>query len=194
MSDTGASSEVGGYSNSTTPSNRLSGPAAAETDSSPNVGMASTLVGGLTKAFGIYESGQYNKKVAEFNAEYARIQAKQVMQAAQMEQGKREMKERYIEGQTTSGYAAQGVVVGAGTTRAVMAGERAVAEADRMAIEVNARRAAYGYQVSAQDQDARGTVAAAEGTTGAVSTLLNTVSQEEIESDPSYSGSKRTRF
>lgn len=178
MSDTGASTDAG-----TTP--------ATNDNSTANVGTYSTLLGGLLSAYGKYEAGQYNSKVAAFNADYARVQADQALQVGREAENERDLKERYIEGQTRSGFAAQGVVVGAGTSRAVLDSERASSEMDKQRIEINARRQAYGFQIRAADQDSRGKMAALTGETDAVQTLLHTESQYMLETDPSYKGSTR---
>lgn len=191
MSDTGASTEAGGYSNSTEATSRPAGPANDQT-TTYNAGMISTVAGGLSKAWGTYESGKYNKKVAEFNAEYARIQASQALAEGREMANRRELKERYIEGQTRSGFAEQDVIVGAGTSRAVMQSEATMNAADQQAIEINARRRAYGFEVTAADQDARGKFSELRGETGAISTLIDTGSEAMLEDDPSYKGSARS--
>ncbi len=184
MSDTG-------YSNSDSPSNRPAGPANDASSDNGNIGAYSTILGGLLSAYGKYQAGSYNKKVADFNADYARIQSDQAMAIGHEEQNARDLKERYIEGQTRSGFAAQGVIVGAGTSRAVLDSESAMSAMDKQRIEINARRQAYGFQVRAADETARGNMAMLQGETGAVETLLHTEAQYQLEEDPSYKGSTR---
>ncbi len=189
MSDTGGSQAAGMYGpafSDTTSEAGMYGPAYADTYTAPatqtpssqgsthNYGQAMTLVGGTMAAYGEYEAGKENQATARWNAEQARIQATQAIQAGDYAISEREARERYIEGGTRASFAGQGVVVGAGTSAAVLRNEANVSAMDKMMIGLNARRQAYGHQVMAIDQERRGDAAMRKGEMEAASTLLST--------------------
>ncbi len=208
MSDTGGSQAAGMYGpafSDTTSEAGMYGPAYADTYTAPatqtpssqgsthNYGRALTLVGGAVTAYAKYEAGKDNQATARFNAEQARIQASQAIQAGDFAISEREARERYIEGGTRAGFASQGVVVGAGTSSAVLRNEANVSAMDKMMIGLNARRQAYGHQVMAIDQERQGNAAMRKGEMGAVATLLNTDNQWRLEGDTSYAGARYSK-
>ncbi len=194
MSDTGASYDTA-HSFGAIPESQPA-PAtqtASSRSSTHNYGQALTLVGGAVSAYATYEAGKDNEAVHRFNAEQARIQASQAIQAGDFAISEREARERYIEGVTRAGFASQGVVVGAGTSAAVLRNEANVSAMDKMMIGLNARRQAYGHQAMAIDQERQGKAAMLKGETGAVATLLNTENQWRLEGDTSYTGARYSK-
>lgn len=157
-----------------------------------NSGPYMTAAGGLLGAYGSYTAGKANRRVARFNAEYARMQAEQARQSAGFQEAQVEGRTREVAGSMRASQGASGTVVGAGTNRAALDAVQGASEMDKLLIEINARRQAYGYQVAAVDQTIRGDMASQAGNMGAIETLLNTGSSIELERDPSYSGARRT--
>ncbi len=153
-----------------------------------NVGPYMTLAGGITSAYAQYQSGRYNQKIARYNASLKRIQAEQAIQAGNERRNVIDARERIVEGGTRANFAAQGVVVGAGTSMAVIDSERSTAEMDKLLVSINANRQAFGFQTAARGDDLSGDMAMRTGRMGAISTALNTGAQLELESDPKYRG------
>jgi hypothetical protein len=147
-----------------------------------------TAAGGILSAYGHYKSGRYNQAVARYNASLARIQAAQALEAGRQGENVRDLKSRLAQGEIASNFAGQGVVVGAGTSRAVMDTEASLSEMDKLMIGINARRSAFGYQSAAAEQEQRGEFARREGDANAISTLLDTGAQLELQSDRAYQG------
>lgn len=133
-----------------------------------------TAISGAGNAFSQYEAGQSNKAIDRFNAANSRIQAEQASQAGATEQARAGIKEGILRGAQTSAFAGQGVIAGAGTARAVVAGGEAVSEMDKLMIGINARRQAYGYKVQAAGESFAADQAARLGTERALAGLAET--------------------
>jgi hypothetical protein len=176
MYDTG-----GGYSD---PAPTAAAPTSGGFNASPYI----TAAGGILSAYGHYRAGRVNLAIARHNAALARIQAAQALEAGRQAENVRDLKSRLAQGEIASNFAGQGVVVGAGTSRAVMDTELALSEMDKLMIGINARRSAFGFQSAAAAQEQRGEFAQKEGDMAAISTLLDTGAQLELQSDRAYYG------
>ncbi len=151
-----------------------------------NAGPYMTLAGGLTSAWSQYSAGRESRKMARFNAEQQRIQAAQTLAAAKFQENQRDGATRVAEGSVRASQAAGGTVVGAGTNRAVIDSIEGASAMDKMLMEINARRQAYGYRVAAAGTQYEGELAALQGEAGAVSTLLDTGGRMELQNDRKY--------
>ncbi len=195
MSDTGGSFSAASSGYSGDPNSGTYGPAfmgtASTQASTHNYGQALTLVSGLTKAWSQNQAGEANNATAKYNASRARIQEGQALEEGNAAKAQREAEFRLTQGSTRAGYADQGVIVGAGTSREVMRQQARANAIDQQRIELNARRQAYGHELIALDQERRGGMEALAGKTEAISTLVGTASRYRAEEDSSYHG---TRF
>lgn len=124
------------------------------------VSMGASAAGGLTSAFGGYESGQaasqmygyqsavaqLNSKIALQNRDYALATGEQQAQSYGTGAAQRFGAIRAAQG-------ASGVDVGSGSSLDVQAGQRRATAIDLNTIRTNAARVAYGYEVqSTQDK------------------------------------------
>lgn len=145
-------------------------------------------VGGLTSAYAQYMAGKAQRRIADWNAKQARVQAAQAIQAGDFAANRVAIQEQQTLGRQRAAEAGSGIIAGAGTARAVEASSEAASEMDRTMIELNARRQAYGYQVKAAGDTLTGQMEQQRDTFGAMSTLLNTGSQVWLDADPAYGG------
>jgi hypothetical protein len=151
-------------------------------------GEALTAIGGLTSAYASYMAGRANKKIADFNARMARVQAAQAIQAGEFNANRVAIAAQRQQGAAQAAEAGAGIVAGAGTAKAVEASNEAASNMDRLMIELNARREAYGFQVRAAADTMEGKLAEQKGAMQAGAALLDTGAQEWLESDPAYGG------
>lgn len=146
-------------------------------------GGIATAAGGIASAYATYKSGQTQKKIARFNARYAKQQAAQAIQAGEFTANRVAQHERQVEAAGRAAAASSGVVAGAGSQHFIAESNRAAADMDRRMIDLNARREAYGFTVKAQGDTIAGRLAESSANAGAVSTLLNTGSKLWMQSD-----------
>ena len=150
--------------------------------------MSMTAAGGLISANAQYLTGKTNKHIAEVNAKIAESQRDQALQAGAYTAGRVAMHGRQLESTQQAAQAAGGTVVGAGTNQAVTDNTEQASSMDALMIQRNAAREALGYQLKASADRMQGDQAMAAGKSGAIASLLNTGSQEWLESDSNYRG------
>lgn len=148
--------------------------------------MASGAVGGAASAYSMFEAGKTSQSLARFNANYARMQADQAVQAGGFAAARRQVVANQLTGRTVAEQGASGTVAGAGTNRAVTASQDAGTASDKYLLEVNASRQSNAMQVRAAGDDFTGQQDRSAGEMAAMSTLLNTGSNEWLESDPTW--------
>jgi hypothetical protein len=150
-------------------------------------GAVATGVGGLATAYATYESGRAQKRLAAFNARYAKMQSEQALQAGEFAANRVAEHTRQVEAAGRAAAAGSGVVAGAGSQRYIAASNEAAGAMDQLMIDLNARRQAYGYQVKAQADTIEGRMAGSAANVTAAQTLLNTGSRLWMQSDQSHS-------
>ena len=118
------------------------------------IGIASTLAGGLTSAFGAEKSGAATQQMYDYQAAVAQINSKIDKQNADwaVNQGEQQsviygLKEAQTFGAIRTGEAAGNVDVNAGSAAGVQSSERAVGAIDTTQIRSNAAKVAYDYEV-----------------------------------------------
>ena len=142
--------------------------------------------GGISTAIATFEAGKMSQSLARFNANYAKTQADQAVQAGNFAAVRRQVVGNLQEGQTIARQSNSGTVANAGSNRAVIASQEAGTAQDRYLLQLNAGRQAQALQVRAAGDVLTGEQAKATGEMGALSTLLNTGSNEWLESDPTW--------
>ncbi len=152
------------------------------------VGMSLTALGGLTSSWASLQAGRYNRRSADFNADMADRQAEQARRAGDFAANRLEGQGRVVQGKARAAMAAGGTVVGAGTNASVLASNEAALAMDESTIRANAIREAFGFSARAVADREAGRMAELTGKMQAISTGFNTLSQEELESDPTYQG------
>ena len=150
--------------------------------------MLMTAIGGVGQADQAQSAGQRNKAIDTFNANNARIQADQAIQTGGYEAGNREIRGEIVRGAEQGAAAGGNTVATAGTNRTVQAGTTATSRMDQMMLEINASRAAFGYQVKAANMDFQAKQAGVAGNEAALAALIKSGAAEEQEGDPNYKG------
>jgi hypothetical protein len=148
--------------------------------------MAITAMGGVTGALAAYGAGKVNAHIARDNATMADVQAGEAVAAGEYEAGKARLKGRQVEGMARAGEAGQGVVVGAGTSGAILQDTERASAMDALLIKRNAARQALGYQLRAGADRMTADAAESAGKEKAFATLLNAGSEMWMESEPNY--------
>lgn len=175
------------YSNAISGSDRPQGPSNESDPSSGNgAAMLTTGIGGLSAAYSQFQSGRINRRIARYNAERARVQADQAIQAGDFAARRRQMVQQQLTGSTIAAQASGGTVVGAGTSRLVTKGQESASAMDQFLLRLNASRQAESYMVKAAGEDFSGEMKMREGESGAIGSLLNTGSNEWLLSDSSF--------
>lgn len=124
-------------------------------------------------AGGAYASGKAQKKLAEYNAQVADIQAEDAIARGRQEESRHRTDVRVLTGSQRAAWGASGADVNSGNAVDVQADTARMGELDALTIRANAAREAWGYKVQAQDMRARGTIAQREGTTKAIGTIVS---------------------
>lgn len=151
--------------------------------SSGQGGVVGYAAGGMYGAAIGYTAGAANQagKAAQslhgFNRAVRQIEADQLLQTGEYEAGIQDIKGKILQDKQRAGFAGQGVVVGAGTTQAVIDSTAAMSDADKMMIKLNARRAAFGALVGAENENMQGNLARMQGEQQAVSSVIGGVTQ-----------------
>ncbi len=135
---------------------------------------AIAAVGAVYSAYQANEAGQQQKKLAEWNAKVADLQAAQVAEIGVSDASQRTAAGGRLQGAQRAALAAQGInpdEVG-GTAEALQADTQRITEQDARTIRSNATRQAWGFQIDAQNSRMGGALAAKRGTEQAVGGLL----------------------
>lgn len=136
-------------------------------------GMAAlSLIGTLFGAWGQHETGQANKRLAEYNANVAEYQADDAIKRGEVAAGRRRLQTKQVIGDQRVSLASQGVEINEGSAVDVQANAAYLGELDAVTIKNNAAREAWGYKVQAKDLTARGNIAAMTADSMAANTLL----------------------
>lgn len=127
--------------------------------------LASSAVGGLTGAYGAYQSGQaqanaakYNAAVESQNAAISTTNAQIAGQAGAAQAGIQGQKNKATLGAITANQGASGIDLNSGSDIAVRSSARELGELDALSIRSNAARQAYGYENQAVSQQAQSTL------------------------------------
>lgn len=120
------------------------------------VSMGSTLLGGITSAFGASAQAQsqaamynYQSQVAETNRQIAEQNKNYAIAAGEVSAQEAGMKARFQRGMTIAQQGAGGLAVGSGSNARVVESELEIGQQDQALIRSNAARTAYGYEVEA---------------------------------------------
>ena len=115
-----------------------------------------TILGGITSAFGSYEAGQDEKKMYDYQAGVARLNAQIADQNAQyasdvgeLQAGEFGYKAAQQLGAIKSVQASHGLDIRSGSAAAVQASQKLVSATDMAAIRSNAAKTAFNYRQQA---------------------------------------------
>jgi hypothetical protein len=133
-----------------------------------------TAVGGTMSAYGQYQSGKYQEKVAKNNAIIQGRMAEDALKRGQTAEDKHRDRVAQFKSQQAAKMGAAGIDLGVGSATDLLADTAMMGELDALTIRSNAQREAYGHDVQAQNYLSQGELAKSQGTYGAISTLLTT--------------------
>jgi hypothetical protein len=127
----------------------------------------------LVSAYSQYASGQYNKAVGEGQAKVERWKAKDAIKRGEVEVDNKQVERNLMLGAQRAQAAANGGLVDSGSSSWLQGDTAGMAALDINTTRSNFRREAWGHKVEATNALARAKLASAEGTFGAVSSLLS---------------------
>ena len=127
--------------------------------------------------YGQYRAGKANTAIARANEAYARMQAAQAIDAGEFAANQADVHETALAAHQAAGFAAQGVVSGAGTAGDVVKSSAVVSDADKAMIRMNARRQSYGLTAQANMYQTQGDMATKGANLGMAATLLSGAGQ-----------------
>lgn len=150
--------------------------------------MGVSIGGLLVSSYSSYEAGQVNEDIAEYNQTIAGYQSRDAIDRGKEREKRFRDDASRLQGSQRAALAAQGIEIDDDSALDLLADTASSIEIDAITIRNNAAREAWGYAVQAQDYGFRGEVAAATGTSQAVSTILTSGSRLYRESDISIGG------
>lgn len=140
----------------------------------PAIAIGAMIVGGVMKAWGDYQQGQMQGKLADNAAAVDRQKAVQATEMGSIASAQQVQRMHQIIGKQRSAEAASGTVVDAGTN-ADLVTDTTNAGLTNANIEANnALREAWGYRADADVQEAQGKYARRSGTWNAIAGLVST--------------------
>lgn len=134
-----------------------------------------SVAGDLYKAYTDASAGDAAKAAGDFNANVAETQAKQTIAQGDDLAAQYGQQGRALIGTEKAAYAGQNVDVGTGSPVDVQASTTYQVALDQQHIKLNAARAAWGYQVQAQNDRMQGANVQSADTGAAYSTILGGV-------------------
>jgi hypothetical protein len=142
--------------------------------------VASTAV----TAYGQYEQGEYQSKVARNNAIIQDRLAKDAVKRGEVSEQRHRLKVAQMKGKQRAKLAASGVDLSSGSASQILTDTAEFGELDALTIRSNAEREAFGYQVKGSNYLAESELARSEGRYGAASTILSGGSQVSSRWNP----------
>lgn len=133
---------------------------------------ATSVSGGIIQSKALKSQGQYQKDVAELNAQAAELAATDAIKRGEKNAEKLRTKGKLIRGAQRAGYAAQGIEVDSGSAAEVQAETARMTTEDTIDIRNNAWREAWGYRFEAQNLRSGGLFASLDANNKAQNTLL----------------------
>lgn len=153
--------------------------AAATTATTATASTAATMtayaaiVGAMLSAAGMYQQGQNASKMANYNADLAKVKADDALSAGAIAEDRQRQKVRQIEGAQTAAMGASGAVVGSGSFGDILDQTATYGELDALTIRANAQKQAWGLNSQGSADRLQGALAANQGGVNAVGTLLS---------------------
>ena len=145
---------------------------ASNAPANADFGMGMQAFSAAFNAYAQWSSGQVNNAILKHKAEFARTQAAWSMEAGEYKAGLLDIHANRLAGAQASSYASQGVVAGAGSAASVVDSSAAATAQDEAMIRLNARRVAYGLEVSASNDDFNARMARRSANMGAAGSLI----------------------
>lgn len=138
-----------------------------------NTAIAASLIGAGVSAYSSYQSGKSQQAIAEYNAKTQEIQAQDARARGGFEANEKRREVAATIGQQQTQLAANGVETASGTALNLASDTAWAGELDAKTIEVNALRAAYGYEQEAVGSRLQGKAAMRNARGSAYGSLLS---------------------
>lgn len=139
--------------------------------------LAASLVGAGVSAYSSYQSGKSQQAIADYNAKTQEIQAQDARARGGFEANQKRREVAAALGQQQTQLAANGVETASGTSLNLASDTAWAGELDAKTIEVNALRAAYGYEQEAVGSRLQGKAAMRNARGSAYGSLLSGIGQ-----------------
>lgn len=149
--------------------------AAAGTSLATYAALAASALGAGMSAYSSYQSGKNQQKIADYNAKVQEIQAQDARARGGFEANQKRREVAAVLGQQQAQLAANGVETSSGTALTLASDTAWAGEMDAKTIEVNALRAAYGYEQEAVGTRLQGKAAMRNARGEAYGSLLSGV-------------------
>lgn len=130
------------------------------------------LFGASSQADAMKAQGEYQKTVADFNAQLSELQSKDAIDRGGKEAAQVKEQAKQMIGSQRAIMAASGVVVDSGSAAEVQADTQKMATQDAVTIRNNAAREAWGYKTQALNYTTQGNMQNAAAKMNAGNTLL----------------------
>ena len=139
----------------------------------PNIMATAAVVGAGMSAYGLYQQGQQQKALNNYNADLAHVQETDSLRQGAVAEERQRQKVRQILGAQSAAMGASGGVAGSGSYGNVLDQTATFGEQDAQQIRTNALRSAWGFGSQSTVDNYQGSIAASNGMYGAAGTLLN---------------------
>lgn len=138
-------------------------------------GIAMMGLGAGMQASAFKASGKSQEALANYNAELGRLKATDAITRGEIAVDKQHILGRKVIGSQRAAFAASGVDITDPDSTAVntFADTAATSELDALTIRTNAAREAWGYRMTAQNDQALGRIARAEGDNKAIGAYMS---------------------
>lgn len=137
------------------------------------IAVAAAVASASVSAYAAYESGQSQKKAADYNAEMQRRAADDALQRGAISAAEHREKVRSLVAKQEAAGAAGGLDTGSGSMLKTMVDTAGMGELDALRIQNNAQREASGLQAEAINTQYLGRAAARTGALNAGASLLS---------------------
>jgi hypothetical protein len=131
-------------------------------------------VGGTAGAYGSIIAGNANQRMAEREADVLDYRARLAVENGTFAAQQARNQGKAVQGAQKTGYAAQGVVVGDGSSGQMLEQTAELSEQDALQIKLNAAREAWGMREQAKQTRYRGDLAKFKGRMDAIGGVLGT--------------------
>ena len=130
--------------------------------------------GGATSAYGSIQAGNANQRMAEREADVLDYRASLAVENGAFAAEQTRKQGKAVQGAQKTGYAAQGVVVGDGSSGQMLEQTAKLSEQDALQIKLNAAREAWGLKEQAKQTRYAGDMAKFKGRMDAIGGILGT--------------------
>ena len=137
-------------------------------------GLVLQAVGGATSAYGSIQAGNANQRMAEREADVLDYRASLAVENGAFAAEQTRKQGKAVQGAQKTGYAAQGVVVGDGSSGQMLDQTAKLSEQDALQIKLNAAREAWGLKEQAKQTRYQGDMAKLKGRLDAIGGIVGT--------------------